>query len=602
MNNEPQKTIKIKLSIFELITLHWVSLALGALILALLGIFYSWLLLLWLLADIAGTVYFVKKGIIKIQPHLKTEKILMILIILLAVVLSIYTTPTIFGGRDEGAFSNAAVMLAQDHQLTHSSDLIQNFAQIYGQGKALNFPGFIYDASGALKSQFLPGYIAWAGMWYSFFGPVGLAFVNLLPLLTFLFAFYLITKRLVSYVSQKFKKNQPNNTELISILSLAILATFLPLIVFYKFTLTELFFASLIWMTIHFLLRYFEEKSYPNFLLVIFPMILASFVRVEAVALIFVLLAIFILKDYNHAKQTRYQFWYAVLALVMLASLIINRHFFVEALKGFGEGFLPNAELGAASYSLEKFSPIPDDWQDFYLLKVLFNYNILALIFLAIIYVTSLFRKKTWIVLFPFFLLAPTLIYLVDANITLDHPWMLRRFVFSIIPLAVLYSLLLLGGIREKFKIFFWTIVVVILLTNILQSLFFVVPSQNKSLLNQTEQLSRNFSSQDLVLVAQSASGSGWSQMAEPLRNVLGFNATYFFRPSDFYDLDQEKYENIYLITSKEEEKLFQDLTKEKVQDYAITNQLINPSRNPLEKPRFIETSTEGTVYRLEKF
>ena len=155
---------KISLSVFELGSLIWVSTAIFATLLALLGIFYVSIMAIWFIGAIVFSVIQTKRKRIELSPLEKGEKIALAAIAALGILLSIYTTPTIFGGRDEGSFANAAILLAQNHSLSDSSTVVQEFFEVYGPGKALNFPGFFYSTSGALKSQFLPGYTSWIGI------------------------------------------------------------------------------------------------------------------------------------------------------------------------------------------------------------------------------------------------------------------------------------------------------------------------------------------------------------------------------------------------------------------------------------------------------
>jgi len=57
---------------------------------------------------------------------------------------SFYVTPTVFSGRDQGSFSQAAIRLAENRKLEFSDPASREFFKIYGPGKALNYPGFYY--------------------------------------------------------------------------------------------------------------------------------------------------------------------------------------------------------------------------------------------------------------------------------------------------------------------------------------------------------------------------------------------------------------------------------------------------------------------------
>ncbi len=585
------KIMKLHLNLFELITFHWISLAFGALLLTLLNVFYIWIIILWIIIDLMASFFLIKKKYLQLIPLKINEKIGLLVLIILALLLSFFTTPTIFGGRDEGSFSNASILLVQNHQLNYQTTLSKKLFEIYGKGKALNFPGFYYTREGNLKSQFLPGYIAWGGIFYGLFGLVGFQFINFLPWITFLFSFFLILKKLTS------NKN-------FSLGGLLIILSLLPIILFYKFTLSEIFFASLLWFSLYLLLNYFKKKTFTNFLLIFFPLMLTPFVRIESIGILLSLFLIFLLFDFIHLKKPRYQLLFIIFALVLFSSFIINHHFFVETLGSFGKNFLPSTSLShfSSNFNLPSSfnSFLPADWKNFYLLKVFWNYHFLSFLLLSFIYCGYLVKKKKYHRLLPLLFFFPTFIYLVNANISLDHPWMLRRFIFSIIPLSILYSYLLLDSLfTKKYSFIIYSLVTGLIVINLFQTIPFLLPSQNKPLLRKLNNFSQSFTSRDLLLISQLSSGDGWSLISAPLRNIFHLPAIYFFRPDDAHQLTTLGFKNIYLIVSPEELPLFKNISKKKIGDYQFNNQLIHSSRQSLEKPYYQEKQTKGFIYKL---
>jgi hypothetical protein len=574
---------KIKLSPFEIFSFAWISVAIVALILAVTNLFYTALLASWIVLIPVGILFFIKKEKLEITPHTQSELWIFAFIASIGIMLSAFVAPTIFGGRDEGSLSTNAILLSQNHSLKHTDEMTKQFFEIYGPGKALNFPGFFYTADGSLKSQFLPAYPAWLATFYSFFGLEGIKFANLFPFITFIFSFFLILKRFSA-------------KPIFNFLGVALLITLFPITLFYKFTLTEIFFAALLWFSLHFVLRHLAEKTHWTFVAIFIPLLITPFLRIESIAFGFTLLFILILMNFEKMKLPRYKKPFIALGIIFFLSLIINAHFFTETVKNFAS-ISPVKDL-QESGEIKSFSLFPDDWKNLYILKILFNYNILPLLILGGSYVYALFRKKHWEALVPFFFLMPAFIYLVDANISLDHPWMLRRFMFVIIPLSLFYAVLLIEKTALVKRLPFY-IVVVLLILNSSQSALFLTYSENKTLLSQTKSLMENFSDKDLILVSQKSSGNGWSLISEPAKTLLGKNAVYFFNPNDFEKLDTDEFQNVYLIVSDEEKELYKDLEKEKVKDYTITNSIVAPSKDPLAQPSTLETETSGSVYQI---
>ncbi|MEA2006875.1 MAG: hypothetical protein U9O20_01810 [Patescibacteria group bacterium] len=581
---------KLKLNIFEIGALFLTLQAIGALVFALIGLFFTVSILLWFFATLGLITFMLKRKIILIEKISRKEIILLSALCLFALLLSFFTTPTIFGGRDEGSFSSAAIMLSQNGSLEYSSALEKEFFDIYGPGKALNFPGFMYTQKGQLCSQFLPGYISWVGLWHNLFGLTGLKIANFFPFIIFLFSFFLVLKHFVTKKKYAF-------------IGTLLLATTFPMVVFFKFTLTEIFFASLLWMFLHFTLKYFRNKSFENFIPLLIPLVPMSFVRIEALGIIFAFILVFITFDFANAKTPRFQSLLTLLGLAVATSLLVSPHFFVDSFKNLFELAVP---VGNSTKEISDESLIPDDWQGFYLVKVFFNYNILPLVIMGGAMMIMLFRKRTWDKLLVLFLLSPILIYLVDANISLDHPWMLRRFLFAILPLFFLYSIILLDKTSTKYPKLVMSILVVSFALNSLQSVPFVFDSQNKGLLEQTIDLTQDFKPNDLILVSRQASGSGWSLLAEPMRNVRDLQAVYLFNSNDLVEVNLEKFDSVYLIASEKEidqaqEKIYASLQKKKIGTYQIKNNIIKPSRDPLSTPAMNKYETQGYIFQIEK-
>ncbi|MFO7806887.1 MAG: hypothetical protein R6V40_00480 [Candidatus Moraniibacteriota bacterium] len=634
MNNE--KTTK--LNIIEIFSIWWISAAFFSLVTVILGIFYPIASLIFALLAAIFIIQKIKSKKIILEKLSRFSYFALGFFIAFAVFLSFNSEPTIFGGRDEGSYSNTAILMNKSHSFVYESKLVEEFFDINEEGKALNFPGFQYTSEGELKSQFLPAYPAWLANFYGLFGVEGFKFANLFPFLTLLSAFYLILLRLLQanktfeekledwqinqakdtksccFLKNSLKKASSN--EKLAFLGATILATCFPIAIFYKFTLSEIFFAALIWLVLHLAFKYFQTKDFLVYQLIFLPLILISFVRIEAVAFIFLLLMIMILKDFNHLRQARYQLFFVITGIALFVSISVMPNFFINSLKNV-------AEISPASTeTVSEENLLPDDWQGLYLPKIFYNYNIAPLFIMAIFSIAFIVKRRKFLpdkeerkfnslLLLPLIFCFPTFIYLIDANISLDHPWMLRRFVFTIIPIFILYSILFLKHLSFKNKLLFNLIVVFVLLGNIVLLIpakkpgeqtwnNFLAFKQNEDLLEKTRALSQNFTSKDLVLLSQESSGSGWSLMAEPMRNIFGLQAIYFFNPEDLEEIDKNDFENIYLISSDQELSHYKKLEKKKVNEYKLENPIIQPSKNPLEKPSIEKTQIKGGIYKIE--
>lgn len=614
-----QEKSEIKLNVFEVFSLFWVSFAILILATTLFSFFNVWTISIFFALLAILTSYLIKKEFILIEKLDKFSVATLALIIVLGIFLSFFTTPTIFGGRDEGSYASSAILISQTGNLIYESSLINAFFDINEPGKALNFPGFYYTEDGQLKSQFLPGYPSWLAIFYSIGGLKGLQFANLIPFITFIFSFFLIINLILkkaNYQESIIKKTQT--------IALAILLSSFPLLVFYKFTLSEIYFASLAWFSLYLVLKYLENKSFENYFVIFIPLVLMLFIRVETIGIIFFFLFIMILKDAKSLQKPLYQIPFVATGIFFVIAVYFEPNFFIDSFKNIIPFDIDKNGIISENTS-SNFSWLPDDWKNFYLFKIFIAYNLLALFIMAgIVILKSISKfslsstdrvkkdisKINSFTLIPFVFFFPTFIYFFDANISLDHPWLLRRFLFSIIPIAILYSGIFLTEMFQKNKIFFRLLFILIVVINF--SLFFpniekidqnfLTFSQNKNLLNQAEKIAENFSVNDLILVSQQSSGSSWSLFSEPMRNIMRLNAVYFFNPNDLEKLNLNNFENIYLITSKKEFPLYSGLNVENdPQEYVISNSIIDPSKNPENKPQTTYYEKQVLIYKIKK-
>ncbi|HLC94878.1 MAG TPA: hypothetical protein VJH89_00170, partial [Patescibacteria group bacterium] len=71
-------------------------------------------------------------------------KSMLLILVVCSALLGYISEPTLFSGRDQGSISEAAFRLAQNGQLAFATDASTAFFNLYGEGTALNFPGFAY--------------------------------------------------------------------------------------------------------------------------------------------------------------------------------------------------------------------------------------------------------------------------------------------------------------------------------------------------------------------------------------------------------------------------------------------------------------------------
>ena len=441
--------MKLTFSKYQLLTffgLFWIGLELLALLLALGGIFYISAIAVYILLAglVFGYILFLNRSVISQNLQFLFMAFISLLFIL---TLSAYSTPTVFSGRDQGSFSEAAIRLSQNHQLTFSSPASQEFFKIYGPGQALNFPGFDYTKSGTLTTHFPLGYVAWLAVFYSLFGLSGLIIANGVTLFIFLLCFFLIARLYL-------KPSSALWAWLLAITSFSFMW-------FFKFTLSENIALAFLWFGIWEFLLFLKRESQLHLFVSLLSVFTLTFARIEAWAVLFMMLAVIFIKyrNWNIIKEKiggkKIILPLIILAIIVFFNLAVNFSFYRIFAKGFTSAFFqPKSEADISSYSPTFIV---------YLIKVLGLYTLLNYLVLAFFGLIFFLKNKRYEILTTAFLSFPVLIYLINPSISGDHPWMLRRFVFVILPAAILYSVIFL----EKFftKNIFTQAILTLLLT-----------------------------------------------------------------------------------------------------------------------------------------
>lgn len=557
--------------------------------LSLSGYFYVWVIIFAaVFLTFAAAWYLITKKII--QNISKELPLVFIFSVLLAVFFSFFTSPTIFSGRDQGSISQAAIRLAQNHRLEFSTPASNTFFKIYGQGKALNFPGFYYDENGYLITQFPLVYISWLAGFYAIFGLNGFVVANIILLVLFLTSFYVLLRI--------FSKS-PTLSGFFFLLT----ATSFLVFWFFKFTLSENITLAFLWLAIAQTVLFLKSREKIFYYACLLAFGLLIFSRIEGFIFFFLGIAsIFIFFKDGGFSNKEHPKMILVPIFLFLAVFSFNAsknfYFYKEIAKSLLK--IPQKlEISASPSLLDSF---------FQRLEIFWIYGLVGILILGIIWIIYLLKNKKYPELLPFFIVFPTFFYLIDSQISPDHPWMLRRFVFSVFPALAFYAFLLLNHLLKKKKIFYLAILSLILIIFNIRPLYsYLLFSENETLLEQTKTLSNNFSDKDLILIDRLASGDNWAMISDPMSSLFHKNAVYFFNPNDLEKIDTGNFEKIYLIVPQKNMNFYTDSTIgsriEYVKNYSIVTQQLDISNQDqnIFLPPGKAVRIEGTIFKIKK-
>lgn len=535
-------------TLFILFGISWITLGWFLLVLALFGLFVAPVILVGALILGTAILFLGWKFLARADW---TARGIFAAIFLLSVLLSSSASPTIFSGRDQGAISEASIRLAQNGELAFRFPASDAFFAIYGPGQALNFPGFSYTESGDLITQFPLAYTSWLAGFYALFGLTGLQAANGVLLFLFLASLYQLLRGLAHPFFAA------GGTVLAA-------GSFLPLW-FGKFTLTENL-AVFLFTFLALCLSSFLKKG--NFIAYIGALLtggLFAFTRIEGYAVLGLTLVFFLCRQEGRALWKTYP-WKSLVVPGIIFFFFFLRNFFMnlpyykmigKALIKFLGGFGSDVVSAGHSFSvLGSRFPVG---------SALILYGILPLFLAGFLGILILWREKRWNALLPLFLALPTLLYLFAPNITLDHPWMLRRYYFSLFPSLLVSAVLgfalliqkqqklsLADAPAKSVKMLFPLYIGILLLFSAPAVTRFAWHQENAGLLPQIERFSQEFGQNDLILIDRQSTGNGYAMATGPLSFLYSRQAVYFFNPEDLTKLDYSRFSHVYLVAPEE--------------------------------------------------
>ncbi len=448
-------------------------------------------------------------------------------------------------GRDQGTFVTTALLINEYHGLSFSLPEAKPFFAIYGKGKALNFPGLAYTNTGALISEFPLGYSVWLAGFVSIFGLLGFSVANAVLYLLSGMLMYALLKR-VAPVFWSF------------IGTLAAMGGFLPLW-FLSFTLSENLALFLFLLTVESLLRFQISKDNYTLFLGLTSAFALALTRIEGWAMLAIVFLIVTFKKPKKVWLKKHLFskpgiritWVAAVGIISIWTLFVNLPYYkaiFKALRKTADQNIVSQNISTEAYSLY---------------QVLWEYGILLVFVMGLLGCLYFWKRKMLLLLIPLFLALPTIPYLLLPHITLDAPWMLRRFLFSLYPALFISTIwaasLLFQRYSEKKRAWAWTLLFVIIIGVQIPALkSFSMTYYSATLLPQVEELSRLVSSTDLLLVDREVTGDNFMIPARALTLFYQRPSVYFFNPADLTKIDASGYGQVYLLVPTEKIPLYE--------------------------------------------
>lgn len=514
--------------------------------------------------------------------------------------LSFPSAPSVFSGRDQGSYAGAAIRLAEDHTLlSYTPPVALEFFRRYGEGKALNVPGFYYTQTGALTTQFPLGYIAWLAAFDRLFGIAGLSLANAATLFLSLVTFFLLLRRFLALP--------------FALGGVAVLAFSFPILWIFNNTLSENLALTLFLLSVFHFTSFLNAPNRFSWWLTISSALFLFLTRIEGIIVIG-MIGIVTLFHANVRTYLREHLFSSLISAFVFAGVGIGMSVFVSLpfYRSVAKAILSSSPLEGVSGS----SGIPILSPFLHMMEIFWTYGMISAFAMAILGGVVIIMKQNILFLTPLFLTLPLLLYLVHPFISADHPWLLRRLTFSLWPTIVFLAACAIAHLQSVFSarypqkilfrpalfsLFFSALLVLPALPAVVPRLFF---SENQELLGDIETLSNRFSDSDIVLVDRMASGDPFGMIADPMSTLFGKNAIYFFNPSDLNTLDISRASALYLVVRDGDEARYHEelgarFTLEEAFPYSLRTDSFTRETDSLQLPRRQKSVVSGTIFLI---
>jgi len=455
------------------------------------------------------------------------------------------------GARDDGVFTLNAVYLS-----THGT-VINNNEDLY-------FTGFTKLKQNLFILEFLPGYITYLAIFHSIGGLNLLFFSNSILLFFGLCWIYKVGKLL--------------NSSKVGIITVILFITHYTTLWFSRRTNSENILLFLFWFSAFLLIEFLKTKKISNLLYGIIPLLLVFLTRPEGLmylaSYLFAVLIIFIISKFK--KQALFindnSFYSVVFLSISLLIFLISFILITKSgINYWSSGFNSFTIMlfGTASRALDviksKFIGVVNEkiilnnnnssidiinkpiiWNDFtsvsipYVVGVLIRYFILPLLLFSFLYIKKIINLRLLVLII---FASPSFLYLINPQITPDHPWMMRRYWPIFIPLVYLLFSSSITFIKNK-KIQL-LLIIFVLTINILLSMPIIKFSEGRGSIAGINKLNEKL--KDAQFVFFNSQASRWASSLYFIHNrktMTGYtDKINFINPL-------KKYDNIYVVSS----------------------------------------------------
>lgn len=411
-------------------------------------------------------------------------------VFLVSLILAFFPHNT-FGGRDESLYSNYAIYLTET--------------------ASLNLPSYLNNLPNSPTESIKttpPGYTIYLATQKLFFGTQGLLRGNMIIIIFGFFSFFLVS----SYI----------RGHRVGMAAVILFSSSMPFLWFARETMSENLSFFLLWSLILFLFIFLKTKRKLYIIGLFINAWIFALTRLEGFLIQFMVLIILVhilvrLKTLNLKTGYFVIFFYL---LLIVSTIFISKITFSPFLKtvvpqvsysikrNLSPIFSRNKlSIKVASSILEendKVNTLSKNYINFFN-EMLAKYNFIIIIFsiflvgVQFLIRTKKFDKSKRHFFLIFILLIPEYYKLISPNVTMDQPWLYRRYIYALLPFGYLCFSFFLTQLKNIRLLIFLLSILFIINMGFSSPILFL--KNNWALIGNIEKITENISKNDLVII-----------------------------------------------------------------------------------------------------
>lgn len=433
----------------------------------------------------------------KDATFLPSVSIQVIGLVLIVCSIGIFYPHETFGGRDEGSYSNVAAMLSKNTNLLFSSNIRSAVGNNAGE-----------DTQKVVAFE-TPAYYVWLATQNVFFGLGWMLRSNIVLASLGLCFLFLVSSSII-------KKT-------LGIVAVVLYASSMPFLWFFRETMSENLAFFLLWTSLAFCFAFYRTKRIIYLVGLMLGTWLFAFTRLEGLFILcitFLTLSFILLftKIFPVKKSVIIILTYLA---VILSAIAIQKPFTTNSLLKVNVKKIDYLVKRSASGLRVTTNPrwinttIPKEIKllnrvPFFTFQMLEKYNLVIVLLstfliLPLIVVDKKMSKITKIyIIVLLIILLPEFYKFIDPAVTMEQPWMYRRYLYALLPVGYIFFTIFLNRVlNRKFMFIF---VLMLLVINILLSSNILFLKNNWSLTEQLDKIIENVSPEDDLVIID-----GWT-------------------------------------------------------------------------------------------